>query len=82
MLRFNSPEWGEGSSPVKNGASPDWIIVVVVVVMLCCCVVVSSSSSYPSHKTPTCPGSHLQLIFQEGWTLIQTRVVHGQAVYL
>ena len=27
---FNSPEWGGGSSPVKNGASPDCIIVVVV----------------------------------------------------
>ena len=25
------PEWGGGSSPVKNGASPDCIIVVVVV---------------------------------------------------
>ena len=32
---FNSPEWGGGSSPVKNGASADCIIVVVV-----CCVVV------------------------------------------
>ena len=30
--RFNSPEWGGGSSPVENGASPDWIIVVVSVV--------------------------------------------------
>ena len=27
---FNSPEWGGGSSPVKNGASPDCIVVVVV----------------------------------------------------
>ena len=27
---FNSPEWGGGSSPVKNGASPDCIIVVAV----------------------------------------------------
>ena len=26
---FNSPEWGGGSSPVKNGAFPDCIIVVV-----------------------------------------------------
>ena len=32
---FNSPEWGGGSSPVKNGASPDCIIVVVV---FCKCV--------------------------------------------
>ena len=30
--RFNSPEWGGSSSPVENGASPDWIIVVVPVV--------------------------------------------------
>ena len=29
---FNSAEWGGGSSPVKNGASPDCIIVVVIVV--------------------------------------------------
>ena len=29
---FNSPEWGGGSSPVKNGASPDCKNVVVVVV--------------------------------------------------
>ena len=28
---YNSPEWGAGSSPVKNGASPDCIIVVVIV---------------------------------------------------
>ena len=26
---FNAPEWGGGSSPVKNGASPDCIVVVV-----------------------------------------------------
>ena len=31
---FNSPEWGGGSSPVKNGASPDCIIIVVVVVVV------------------------------------------------
>ena len=31
---FNSPEWGGGSSPVKNGASPDFIIVVVVAVVV------------------------------------------------
>ena len=31
---MNSPEWGGGSSPGKNGASPDWIIVVVVCVLL------------------------------------------------
>ena len=30
---FNSPGWGGGSSPVKNGASPDCIVVVVVVVV-------------------------------------------------
>ena len=32
---FNSPEWGGGSSPVKNGASPGCIIVVVVCWLLC-----------------------------------------------
>ena len=37
--RFNSPEWGASSSPVKNGASPDCIIVVVG----CCFVVVCCS---------------------------------------
>ena len=30
---FNSPEWGGGSSPVKNGASPDCFKSVVVVVV-------------------------------------------------
>ena len=35
---FNSPEWGGGSSPIKNGASPDCIIVVVVVVVVWCVV--------------------------------------------
>ena len=37
---FNSPEWGGGSSPVKNGASPDCIIVVVVVVVVIVIVIV------------------------------------------
>ena len=36
---FNSPGWGGGSSPVKNGASPDCIIVVVCCVLcVVCCV--------------------------------------------
>ena len=39
----NSPEWGGGSSPVKNGASPDCIIVVVVVFVSELCVCMSTS---------------------------------------